>query len=307
MSTYLVTGGAGFVGSELIRRLLNSGHRVVALARDDEPPSRCTVIRGSVEDIDVVRRAVARYPIDGVFHLAAHAKVEECRRDVLGCFESNVRGTYILLSVLAQTPTVPVVVATTDHVYGDHKPGDAPSKESDPFVGGGSAYDISKAAADSIAMGFGQTQDVRVVRCVNIYGPGDRDMSRVVPSMVDDVTAGRAISIRSDGTPVREYLYVDDAVDAYVRAMYHGKKGQAYNIGTEVGTSVIELSQRIFDVTKVLGYRSVGASVILGTRTGDISQIRLDSSKAHRELGWHAATHLDRGLFKTIEWWSVRR
>ena len=303
MSTYLVTGAGGFVGGHLAEALLNRGHRVLALVRDDGPPAGCEAIRGSVEDVSVVRRAVSRYELDGVFHLAAHAKVEECRRDPLGCFESNVRGTYTLLDALSRGKPVPTVVATTDHVYGERRPGDFPSGEDDPFRGGGSAYDVSKAAADIIA----QSYNTRIVRCGNIYGPGDRDLSRVVPSMVNDVLTYRPITIRSDGTPVREYLYVNDAVLGYLAVMEHGRDRRVYNLGSSPELSVRELAKLVIGAAESLGIVVDRNPMVLGTRTGDISSIILDSRRAKNELGWRPNIAIDTGLRKTIEWWKFER
>jgi CDP-glucose 4,6-dehydratase len=305
VKTYLVTGAGGFVGSHLAHRLHCEGHRVVALVRDDPAPKFCETIRGSLEDMSVMRRAVNAHTYDGIFHLAAHAKVEECRRDRLGCFESNVRGTYTLMEALEGSRGVPVVMATTDHVYGDVPPGTV-SHESDPFYGGGTAYDVSKACADLIGQMYGRMGDVRIVRCGNIFGPEDRDMSRVVPSMINDALDGRRIQIRSDGTPVREYLHVNDAVEGYMAVMTQGSLSRIYNLG---GTplSVKELADRIALANERAGGRAPREHDILGTRKGDIQRIVLDSDRAGVELGWAPRVTVDEGLYRTLLWWCAER
>jgi CDP-glucose 4,6-dehydratase len=306
LKTYLVTGAGGFVGSHLTERLLNRGDRVVALVRDGRatPDLGRDVIHGSVDDVSVVRRALARYDLDGVFHLAAHAKVEECRRDPLGAFESNVRGTYTLLDALSRGEPIPTVVATTDHVYGERGSDGLPAREDSPFRGGGSAYDVSKAAADIIA----QSYSTRIVRCANIYGRGDRDLSRIVPSMVTDVLEGRQIRIRSDGSPIREYLHIEDAVDGYLAVMDHGRDHRAYNLGSTMDLSVMNVAVLVMDAANALGLLAYERPpIILGTRTGDISRITLNSQRAKEELGWTPKVEILDGLKDTIAWWYAER
>ncbi|MBV9125683.1 MAG: NAD(P)-dependent oxidoreductase [Planctomycetes bacterium] len=314
MKTYLVTGATGFVGQHLCHRLLTQGNRVVTIVRDNEDVGFRSVIKiqGSVTDVETVRRAAARYELDGVFHLAAHAKVEECSRDPMGAWESNVRGTYVVLDTLHRMyARLPIVVATSDHAYGNHHVGDRASVETDPFVGGGGVYDTSKSCADMIAQVYmGMGADVRTVRCGNIYGPWDRDMSRAVPSFIGDVLHRRPIQIRSDGQAVREYLYIDDAIEGYIKVMgdylapgLSPPRG-AYNFGGKVAINVIELAEQVTRAGTRAGYKRVGDPVILRERQGDIRQIMLDTSKAQRELLWKPKIDLSEGLDRTFFWWS---
>jgi CDP-glucose 4,6-dehydratase len=315
MKTYLVTGAAGFVGRALSLRLMQQGHRVVAIARDEEPPKGCTVIHGSVTDPEVVRRAAARFELDGAFHLAAHAKVEECARDPLGTWESNVRGTYIFLEEMRRYSRLPIVVATSDHAYGNHHVGDDPSMEGDPFVGGGGYYDTSKSCADMIAQAYMRDGcDVRTVRCGNIYGPGDTDLSRAVPAFINDVLRNRAIEIRSDGQAVREYLYIDDAVDGYLAvagdetSLPPGLQtpSGAYNFAGDAAINVIELAEQVIRAGYSCGYGRGPEPKILRERTGDIRQIRLDTGKARHRLLWKPCVGIKEGLERTFEWWMER-
>lgn len=315
METYLVTGAAGFVGRALSLRLMEMGHRVVAVARDEEPPEGCEVIRGSITDQEVLRRAMNRFELAGVYHLAAHAKVEECARDPLGMWESNVRGTYLLLEqVRLSHPRLPVVVATSDHAYGNHRVGDDPSSEGDPFVGGGGYYDTSKSCADMVAQCYmREGVDVLTVRCGNIYGPGDEDLSRAVPSFINDVLRRRPIEIRSDGQAVREYIYVDDAVDGYLALMAERlppglptPRG-AYNFAGDAAISVIELAEQVLRAGHSCGYTRVAEPRIMRERQGDIRQIRLDTSKARTGLLWRPRVGITEGLKRTFHWWSDKR
>lgn len=306
MSSYLLTGASGFVGGALAAFLLRRGDRIVTILRDGDAPLGCDVIRGSITDPEVVRRAVNRLDLDGAFHLAAHAKVEECDSDPLGAWESNVRGTYTLLEHL-RYEGFPVVVASSDHAYGDHPVGSRPSGEDDPPAPGGGIYDVSKTCADMIAMCYGeQGVNVRVVRCGNIYGPGDTDLSRAVPSFISDALAGRRIQIRSDGTPVREYLHVDDAVAAYVAAMERGRHGQAYNFAGGYPLNVRELAGEVNRTVRCFGVEPKDP-LVLGTRRGEIRQIRLSTEKARAELHWEPRTTLAQGLWHTVDWWTFQK
>lgn len=306
MGNFLVTGASGFVGGALTRQLLREGNRVITVLRDGEAPRGCEVVRGSVADPLVMSRALTKLRLDGVYHLAAHAKVEECHREPIAAFDSNVRGTYLLLE-MATGMGIPIVVATTDHVYGDRPLGSPPATEDQPFVGGG-IYDTSKACADMIALCYGQRlgADVRIVRCGNIYGPGDTDESRIVPSLMADLINERPLTIRSDGTPVREYLYIDDAVGAYAVVMSAGRAGRAYNFAGAQSLSVIGVAKAVktvWDREVIPGSKEI---VVLGQRTGDIRQLRLDTTRAQTELGWRPCIHLDPGLCETMDWWIDR-
>lgn len=313
MSTWLVTGASGFVGGALAARLLKRGDRVVTILRDGDVPLGCDVIRGSITDRDVVRRALSRCgphepgKFEGVFHLAAHAKVGECELDKLGAWESNVRGTYALLEELTACPRLRTVVATSDHAYGAHRLGDRPSGEDDPFVPARNVYDVSKSCADLIATCYAEHgHAVTTVRCGNIYGPGDEDLSRLVPSLVDDLVSGRTLTVRSNGMPVREFLYVEDAVDGYLAAMEHGWEGRgAFNVGAGA-MSVIEMAAEVERVGVRMGFSHRQIDV-LGERRGDIDQIRLDTTKARTHLGWQPRTPVAAGLWDTITWWKERK
>jgi CDP-glucose 4,6-dehydratase len=335
VSNYLITGATGFVGGALARSLLKGGHTVTALVRDGQPPDGCRVVRGPLEDMQAVERAVVESKPNGVFHLGAQAIVGHAKRDPFSTFESNVRGTYNLLEAVRRYDRlVPTVVASSDKAYGETKVscnGREPYQENDALEGRG-FYDCSKSCTDLIAQSYAHSgMRVAVIRAGNIYGPGDYNMSRVVPSVIDDLINYRQMVIRSDGKAVRDYLYIDDAVAAYRSVeMYlagsycDGNHYMAFNVaGDEPAINVLDLVARIGQVaTDVKGAQertwSAGQSalvnvamtlvenkydvtpIVLGERSGEILHQVLDCSRARSVLNWAPNVKLNDGLYTTI-------
>ena len=220
----LVTGAYGLLGSWLVKSLLEHGARVVALRRDEPAASalellgladRVDVVRGDVCDQEVVARALNEYDVDSVFHLAAQTLVGTANRAPLSSFETNVRGTWVVLEACRQHGVERVVVASSDKAYGPQA--ELPYREEQPLAAR-YPYDVSKAAADMIARSYWHTfgVPVAVTRFANLYGGGDTNQSRLIPEAVCAALEGRPPVIRSDGSPERDFLYVEDAVRAYL-------------------------------------------------------------------------------------------
>lgn len=325
----LVTGASGFVGGHLTRRLRELGHDVWTLVHDEEPfiaLVRTHRIRGSLTEVSTCERAVVESRADVVFHLGAQAIVPIARRDPLNTLEANVRGTYNLLEAFRRyrVPGSVIVVASSDKAYGEvprvpivsgalgreHETlVPRPYSETDPLEGRG-PYDVSKSCADLIAQSYAHEfhLPVGIVRAGNIYGPGDRDMTRIVPCVASALAQGEAPVLTSDGTPVRDYLYVDDAVAAYqdVWGFVSGLPdcvGSAFNFSGGEPISAEGLARLAIDV---VGKTGALEPMITGTRTGEIQDQVLDSRKARMALGWRPRTGLREGLRRTIEWWRER-
>ncbi|HEY3188185.1 MAG TPA: NAD-dependent epimerase/dehydratase family protein, partial [Solirubrobacteraceae bacterium] len=225
----LVTGAQGFIGSWLAERLLDEGARVVTLLRDVEPDARfntdgiaerCVHVRGDLLDYETLVRALNEHEIKAVFHLAAQTIVGTANRSPLSTFETNIRGTYTLLEASrgvghVGNPVERVVVASSDKAYGNHD--ELPYREDFPLQPR-YPYDVSKAATDMIARSYATTYGipVAVARLANVYGGGDFNWSRIVPDTARALLDGKRPVIRSDGKPERDYMYVEDAVDAYL-------------------------------------------------------------------------------------------
>src|SRR5947207_9966334 len=221
----LVTGCSGLVGAWTVRALLERGAHVVGLVRDWVAGSelvrsgllnRIDVVRGGVENYELVERALAEYEIQTVIHLAAQTIVGIANRSPLSTFEANIQGTWCLLEAARRCGTSPqVIVASSDKAYGEQAV--LPYTEEAPLEGR-HPYDASKSCADIIAQTYHHTYrlPVCVTRCGNFYGGGDLNWNRIVPGTIRSLLRGQRPVIRSDGTFVRDYFYVKDGAAAYL-------------------------------------------------------------------------------------------
>lgn len=307
-----VTGGAGFLGTALTQQLVAHGARVTCLIRDWVPEApyfsspllrQVNVVRGEVEQYPVLERALNEYEIETVFHLAAQPLVGVANRNPLATFETNIKGTWNLLEAARRNTCVKrVVVASSDKAYGDHKV--LPYDEGFSLQGR-HPYDVSKSCADLISLTYHQTYGlpVSITRCGNLYGPGDINFSRLVPGTIRSVLAGERPLIRSDGSPKRDYVFIDDIVDAYLTLAEQMERaavrGQAYNFGTGTPLSVLELTQAILAAAG----RADLPPVILNDARGEIVHQYLDSTRARRELGWAPKGSVAERLATTVAWY----
>jgi CDP-glucose 4,6-dehydratase len=309
----LVTGATGMVGSWLTRRLVDEGAAVVALVIDDDPQSEllrsgtieeCSVVSGRLEDYDTVERAVNGHEVDTVVHLGAQTIVGTAHRAPKATFETNVAGTWNVLDACrAHRDLVErVVVASSDKAYGEQTV--LPYTE-DMSLDARHPYELSKTAADLVAQSYAYTYElpITIARCGNIYGGGDLNWSRIVPGTIRSLLRGEQPIIRSDGTFLRDYLHVDDAVDAYLaladRAADEGVAGEAFNVSDESPRTVMDIYTA---VCKAVGAGEVEPRV-LDAAAGEIKDQYLDAGKARRVLGWDAGVSLEDGLTRTVEWY----
>ena len=307
-----VTGCAGFLGSWLVIALAEAGANVVGLIRDEVPFSylrrsgyeeRIAVVRGDVTDYMFMERVLNEHEIDTIIHLAAQTIVPIANRAPLSTFETNVKGTWTVLEAARRSPTVTrLTVASSDKAYGVHET--LPYVEDAPLLGC-HPYDVSKTCADILARAYFATYDlpVAVTRCANLYGGGDLNWNRIVPGTVRSLIRGERPVIRSDGTLLRDYLYVRDAVHAYMTLAEHldegGVQGEAFNFGMDKPTSVLEMVQAIVAVSD----RPDLEPVVLDDAPNEIPAQYMDSSKAHRLLDWVPRHSLEEGLRETFEWY----
>jgi CDP-glucose 4,6-dehydratase len=315
-ATVLLTGAQGFVGSWLAERLLEQGARVVVPRRDVPAESRfrqegieerCDVVQADLSELDALLRLLAEYEVSQVFHLAAQAIVGTAARAPLATFEANVRGTYTLLEACRLASGVQrIVVASSDKAYGRAE--QLPYREDTPLRPVW-PYDVSKAAADLIARSYAATYELplAVTRLANVYGGGDLNWSRIVPDSCRALVRGERPVIRSDGTPERDYLYVDDAVDAYLAVAASLERpelhGRAWNAGSDSPLAVLDLVRRL---TAASG-RDLEPDVRgEGTPRGEIDRQYLDSTAIRDELGWEPRVGLDEGLRRTWDWYRAR-
>jgi CDP-glucose 4,6-dehydratase len=286
---------------------------VIALRRDVEPGSRfrkdgiedrCTIALADLVDVDALVRVLNEHQIDDVFHLGAQTIVGTANRSPLGTWEANVRGTWCLLEACRTLGTVErVVVASSDKAYGSNE--ELPYREDFPLKPV-YPYDVSKACADMIARSYASTYGMRVAvtRLANVYGPGDLNWSRVVPDTARALARGERPVIRSDGTPERDYIYVEDAVDAYLVVAGSLDRteliGRAWNAGAGRPVSVLDLVRTLISVSGVPVEPDIQGE---GTPAGEISRQYLDSTAIREELGWEPRWEVERGLRATWEWY----
>jgi CDP-glucose 4,6-dehydratase len=309
----LVTGATGLVGSALVPLLLERGASVVALVRDWVPSSelvraglleRVTVVRGCVTDQPLLERVLGEHEVEVVLHLAAQTIVPIANRNPVSTFESNVRGTWSLLEACRRSPRVrSIVVASSDKAYGDQTT--LPYEESAPLAGV-HPYDASKACADLIATSYAKSfgLPVAITRCGNIFGGGDLNWNRLVPGTIRSLLRGERPVVRSDGTLVRDYFYVEDAAEAYVGLAEKllddaSLAGEAFNFSNEEPLSVLELVSR---VARAVG-RADLAPEVRGEATREILKQFLSAKKARARLSWRARFGLDEGLARTVAWY----
>ncbi len=312
----LVTGATGLLGGWMVRELVNRGADVVAIVRDGVPGTfidvedlwhRITVCRGDVTDSSLVRRVLAEYEVKTVFHLAAQTIVPIANQSPISTFETNIAGTWTVLEAVRLSGSeAEVVVASSDKAYGLST--QLPYREDYP-VQGRSPYDVSKSCADLIAQAYAATwsANVCVVRCGNLFGGGDRNFSRLIPGVIRDVMSGRRPNLRSDGSPVRDYIYAEDAARGYLLLASairtdSSLRGSPFNFSLETPRSALEVVNLILEV--------MGSELspdIRSRSAGELQEQYLDASAAHTRLGWQAEISLREGIRRTVEWYGAHR
>jgi CDP-glucose 4,6-dehydratase len=308
----LVTGAHGLLGAWLVKALLERGVRVVAVRRDEPTTStlellglagRVDVVHGDICEPGLIARALNEYEVDSVFHLAAQTLVGTANRAPLSTFETNIRGTWLLLEACRLHGTQSVIVASSDKAYGRQR--ELPYNERQALTPT-FPYDVSKAAADLLARSYWHTFSlpVAVTRFANLYGGGDTNRSRLVPEAIAAALSGRAPVIRSDGSPERDFLYVQDAAEAYLaiwQALLCGQgHGEAFNAGGGQ-------PHRVSDVVELICSLAGGSLRPeirgQGVPHGEIDRQWVDATKLATMTGWSPAVGLEDGLRRTIDWY----
>jgi len=309
-----VTGATGLLGSWLTKALVNLKADVVCLVRDWVPQSelvlsgtleKVKVVRGDVRDQALLERVLGEYEIRTVLHLAAQTIVSIANSNPVSTLDTNIRGTWALLEACRRTPTVSeIVVASSDKAYGEQEK--LPYDETTPLQGK-YPYDVSKFCADLIAQMYVYTYQSPVVitRCGNFFGGGDLNWNRIVPGTIRSVLKGENPVIRSDGTFIRDYFYIEDGVYAYLLlaeklSENRELRGEAFNFSYERPMSVLEIVQMILELMN-----SDLKPIILNEATHEILRQYLSAQKARKILGWDPVFTLEDGLRLTIKWYEA--
>lgn len=315
----LVTGASGAVGSHLAKRLLDQGHEVVSFLHDDRPfdtarligiRDRVTWVRGSLLDANLVRRVVADYNLDAIFHLAALPIVQVGTRTTIPIFETNLNGTLTLLEAIRENAHVGKHIRFTflgtDKEYGDC--GSRPYTEDMPLRALG-VYECSKAAADMAVRTYahcGFAPAVAVARGCNIIAPGDLNFGRIFPRTIIPALRGESPRLYRPPKQLREYMFVDDAVeallalDATLKMAPKLAHGEAFNIGSGHQRSLEEVVHAVlthFPGIAPTWYDPPNISKI------EIPFQRLDTSKIQRTCNWTARISFEDTIARLVNWW----
>jgi CDP-glucose 4,6-dehydratase len=307
-----VTGCTGLLGSWLVKALIERGANVTGLIRDLVPKSnlnwsgfndKINIVRGEIENYFLLERTINEYEIDTVFHLAAQTIVTIANRNPISTFESNIKGTWNVLEACRRAPLVKrIIVASSDKAYGDQEK--LPYDEDTPLEGK-HPYDVSKSCTDLLCRAYFETYKlpVCITRCGNFYGGGDLNFNRIVPGTIRSVLNKEAPIIRSDGSLVRDYFYIEDGVEAYLllaeRMEKLGIQGEAFNFSNEIQVTVFELVEKILKIMK-----SDLEPKILRESTNEIKHQYLSAKKAREILNWKPKYTLDDGLRRTTKWYE---
>jgi len=306
----LITGISGFVGSHLAEALIKRGARVVVPYRSTDPRSYFSIRKlhkhavmaiGDLKDYTRVVDIVTKYEIAYIFHLAAQPIVTTAYVNPLETIASNVMATAHILEAARVSGVKGVIITSSDKAYGKSN---KQYVESHP-LNGDHPYEASKSAADILARAYAKTYKMPVVitRFGNIYGPGDLNFSRIIPGIMQAILKKEPISLRSDGTFVRDYVYIDDIVSAYLWILGHigVARGEALNVASDTTVSVLELIKKAKHILKkpILYH-------IENSQVNEIPYQHLSWDKI-RKLGWTPKYPLRRGLTLTYKWYKKNR
>lgn len=310
----LVTGGTGVIGAWLLKKLIELNINTTLLIWGDyenpellqnETLSKTTNVYGSLTDINLLKSTLRDHKIDIVYHLGAQAIVETAFKDPFTTFESNIRGTYNLLEAchLSDQNIQALIVASSDKAYGTHQ--NLPYTET-TSLNGIYPYEVSKSCTDLLARSYAITYSmpIAIARCGNVYGGADLNWNRIVPGTIRDLYYDRNPLIRSDGTHLRDYIYVKDIVNAYISlslATLSGlPHGEAFNFGNNSPVSVLDLVKKICESMDKHHIKPI----IENSAQGEIHSQYLDSTKANQLLSWEPTYSLEQGLKETIDWYK---
>jgi len=315
----VVTGAYGFLASNLVVSLLEKGAKVTGIVNERGVQSllnfnpkgikhkNIKIVKGDIRNSTFIEKLFKKHKFDVCFHLAAQAIVGKANTTPIPTLKTNIQGTWNILEAIRKfSPKAKVVVASTDKAYGEH--GKGPYRE-DSALCGLHPYDASKACADLLTRTYANTYNLAtaVTRFVNLYGPGDFNSSRLIPSTIKSVMDNKNPIIRSDGTPLRDFIYIEDAVRGYLNlasALYSGniKNGEAFNFATGKPISILQLTNLII---KISNNQKLKPEILSKRKIkGEIDKQYLCGKKANKLLRWRPNYSLAQGLAKTFKWYK---
>ncbi len=315
MKRFIVTGGYGFIGSNLIRLLLKKNFSVLNIDSLSYSAQKYNLrdIKSknySFKKIDInnkkeITKVLNSYKPNGIFNLAADTHVDRSIEDSFNFIKNNILGVYNLLEALKNyKQRIRLVHISTDEVYGDIS-GSKKSNESFPYHPS-SPYSASKASSDHLISAYVRTHKINAVisNCSNNYGPRQFP-EKLIPKMIYNILNNKTLPIYAKGKNSREWIYVDDHCEALVKLFFKGKSGEKYNIGSGINCNNILLIKKILRtfVKKNIKIGKKTKIVFVKDRPGHDFRYALNSNKIKRKLGWRPKINLDQGISKTVDWY----
>ncbi|RGP45265.1 hypothetical protein BTW32_26080 [Bacillus thuringiensis] len=304
-----VTGGTGFLGKQLVKRLVNLGGEIIVLTRDDkckknifQENQSLKIISGELEDVNFLVQTFKCYQIDLVFHLAAQSIAEKAKKQPMLTFSTNIFGTCCILEACRLAKVAQVIVASSIVVS------EFTNQISlmDPnLLNAGSPYQVSKICSDLIAQTYASTYQlsVGIARLGNIYGGGDLNFNRIVPHTIQSLLKGAAPIVESNGKDVRDYLFIEDAIDGLILLAEHVSseivKGRTFNFLSETPITVLELVNKI-----IYHFKLDVQPIIQNEKSQERIPVMLSNQDVKKYLGWQPQYTLDEGINKTIKWYN---
>ena len=307
-----VTGANGFLGSHLTKSLIKYGLEPVVLIYEDNPAglfekenlsAKTQVVRGDVRNFKLMSEILRDFKIDTIFHLAAQSIVDQAVDAPIETLEVNIQGTWNILESARKNGNVErVIMASSDKAYGHHDT--LPYEEHVHALKGIYPYEVSKTCADLIGQSYHRTFNlpVCITRCTNLYGPGDLKMNRIVPNTIQLLYQNKPPILRDTGESLRDYLFIDDAVEGYLKLaekMNKNLHGHAFNFATNTPLSA---SEAVATISNEMGKNIKPA--IVETMKFEISSQYASYDKAKNFLGWQPSHAFGEGIKKTVPWYE---
>lgn len=307
----LVTGGAGFIGSNFVRYFLKKypdchviNYDLLTYAgnlssiKDIEPLSNYTFIQGDIRDAEKIQAVMQDYKIDSIVHFAAESHVDRSIQGPMQFYTTNIVGTAVLLEAAKNFGIQRFLHISTDEVYGSL--GETGYFTEETPVSPNSPYSASKASSDLIALSYFETYKLPVIvtRCSNNYGPYQYP-EKLIPLMITNAMEDKELPVYGRGQNVRDWLHVFDHCTAIDLVLHNGRDGEIYNVGGNNEKRNIEIVEMILEK---LG-KSKNMISFVPDRLGHDWRYAIDSSKLQRELGWKPVYSFTKGLEDTIEWY----
>ena len=298
----LVTGGAGFIGSHVVKLLLNQNHQVTILdnlcnSKEDAVDKRAAFHKFDLNDQQALESILPTH--DAIIHMASLIEVGESVKHPVEFTQSNILGTVKLLEAMRKTNVKKMIFSSSACVYG--RPTKLPITEDDPLGEQENPYGLTKVTMEQFCILYQNLYnfDVTILRYFNPYGPGEKHTpeTHAIPNLIKAALEKKPIPLFWKGEQVRDFIYIDDLALAHTLPLNQSGL-HIYNVGTQTGSKVIDVVNKIFEI---LGFEVPVEDK--GERKGDVDSLVASSEKIQKELGWQAKVNLDEGLRKTINFY----